>query len=304
MSSQTQYAKNGEVSVAYETFGEATGEPLLLFMGLDFQMVWWPDAFCQQLANRGFYVARFDNRDTGLSLHFTSARKENALKAQLGMSKPTYTAVDMLNDALAVMDALGWGQANILGASMGAGLAQGMVLLHPERAKSPISVMGLPATVSSFGSLKYIRMGALSKMLKIKPAQDREGEIEMLTSIYRLIASPGYPFPEQWVRETAGISYDRAPRDPNSTQRQLSASRATKYPSLSTIDVPSLVIGGEDDPLIKISGSRDTAKQIPGARLVTYPGMGHNMPQELWQQIVDEICAVAGLSAESDSGRV
>ena len=223
MSSQTQYAKNGEVSVAYETFGEATGEPLLLFMGLDFQMVWWPDAFCQQLANRGFYVARFDNRDTGLSTHFTSARKENALKAQLGMSKPTYTAVDMLNDALAVMDALGWGQANIVGASM----------------------MGLPATVSSFGSLKYIRMGALSKMLKIKPAQDRESEIEMLTSIYRLIASPGYPFPEQWVRETAGISYDRAPRDPNSTQRQLSASRATKYPSLSTIDVPSLVIGGE-----------------------------------------------------------
>ena len=300
----TQYAHNGEVKIAYETFGNSEGEPLLMFMGLDFQMVWWPDAFCKELADRGFFVARFDNRDTGLSTHFTSARKENALKAQLGMTKPAYTAVDMLDDALAVMDALGWEQANILGASMGAGLAQGMVLLHPERAKSLISMMGLPATASSFGSLKYIRMGTLSKMFKIKPTQDREGEIEALTSINRLVASPGYPFPEAWARETAGISYDRAPSDPNSTQRQLSASRATKYPPLSTIALPTLVIGGENDPLIKISGSRDTAKQIPGARLVTYPGMGHNMPQELWPQIVDEICAVTGLSAEAESGKV
>ena len=293
----TQYANNGDVRIAYETFGSSSGEPLLMCMGLDFQMIWWPDGFCQQLADAGFHVVRFDNRDTGLSTHFDSGRKENALRAQLGLSKPVYTGYDMLNDALAVMDALDWKSANILGASMGAGIAQALVLVHPERAKSLISMMGIPATVSSVGSLRYIRMGTLSKFLKIKPSDDREGQVELLTAIYRLIASPGYPFPEEWTREVAGLSYDRAPRDPTSTQRQLAATRAQKYPALSDITVPTLVIGGEADPLIKISGSRDTARAIQGARLLTYPGMGHNLPEELWPEIVREIAVVAGLES-------
>ncbi len=295
MPPETHYASNGDVRVAYETFGSPAGAPLLMCMGLDFQMVWWPDDLCQQLADAGFHVARFDNRDTGLSTHFDSDRQENALRAQLGMSKPVYTGYDMLDDALAVMDELGWESANILGGSMGAGIAQALVLVHPERARSLISIMGIPATVSSIGSLKYIRMGTMSKFLKIKPADDREGQVEMLTAIYRLIASPGYPFPEEWAREVAGISYDRAPRDPTSTQRQLAATRAQKYPPLPNINVPTLVIGGEADPLIKISGSRDTAKAIRGSRLVTYPGMGHNLPEELWPELVREIAAVAGL---------
>jgi pimeloyl-ACP methyl ester carboxylesterase len=298
MTPVTEYAYNGDVSIAYETFGDPSGDPLLMFMGLDFQMLWWPDEFCLALADRGFFVARFDNRDTGLSTHFSSARRENALRAQLGLSKPAYTASDMVDDAIAVMDALGWATANILGGSMGAALAQGLVLLHPERAKSLISMMGMPATVSSVGSLKYIHMGILTKLVKIKPAQDRDGEIEMLTSIYRLIASPGYPIPEQWARDVAGRCYDRSPRDPQSTQRQLSATRAQKYPPLSTIDVPTLVISGESDPIIKVKAGRDTAAQIPGAKFVSYPGMGHNVPQELWPQAIAEICDIAVPAAE------
>ncbi|MFA7265976.1 MAG: alpha/beta hydrolase [Candidatus Nanopelagicales bacterium] len=297
MTVDTQYTTNGDVTIAYEEFGDPAGAPLLMIMGLDFQMVWWPDGLCEQLVAAGFHVVRFDNRDTGLSTHFASARKQNALRAQLGMSTPVYTAIDMLADAAAVMDAVGWQEAHILGASMGAGLAQAFALTYPQRTLSLTSMMGLPATVSSFGSLKYIRMGTLSKMFKIKPAADRASEVEMLTDIYRLIASPGYPFPEEWAREVAGISYDRAPRDPDSTQRQLAATRAQKYPSLSTITVPTLVIGGEDDPIIKISGSRDTAKQIPGARLVTYPGVGHNLPEAVWPAVVSEIATTAGLSA-------
>ena len=294
---KTQYTNNGDVTLAYEEFGDESGAPLLMIMGLDFQMVWWPDGLCEQLAAAGFHVVRFDNRDTGLSTHFTSARKENALRAQLGMSKPAYTGLDMVNDAAAVMDAMGWSEANILGASMGAGLAQAFALTYPQRTLSLISMMGLPVTVSSFGSLKYIRMGTLSKMFKIKPASTREGEIEMLIDIYRLIASPGYPFPEEWAREVAGTSYDRAPRDPESTQRQLAATRAQKYPSLSTIAVPTLVIGGDADPIMKISGSRDTAKQIPGARLVTYPGVGHNLPEAVWPAVVAEVAQTAGIAS-------
>ena len=294
---KTQYTNNGDVTLAYEEFGDESGAPLLMIMGLDFQMVWWPDGLCEQLAAAGFHVVRFDNRDTGLSTHFTSARKENALRAQLGMSKPAYTGLDMVNDAAAVMDAMGWSEANILGASMGAGLAQAFALTYPQRTLSLISMMGLPVTVSSFGSLKYIRMGTLSKMFKIKPASTREGEIEMLIDIYRLIASPGYPFPEEWAREVAGTSYDRAPRDPESTQRQLAATRAQKYPSLSTIAVPTLVIGGDADPIMKISGSRDTAKQIRGARLVTYPGVGHNLPEAVWPVVVAEVAQTAGIAS-------
>ena len=294
---KTQYTNNGDVTLAYEEFGDESGAPLLMIMGLDFQMVWWPDGLCEQLAAAGFHVVRFDNRDTGLSTHFTSARKENALRAQLGMSKPAYTGLDMVNDAAAVMDAMDWSEANILGASMGAGLAQAFALTYPQRTLSLISMMGLPVTVSSFGSLKYIRMGTLSKMFKIKPASTREGEIEMLIDIYRLIASPGYPFPEEWAREVAGTSYDRAPRDPESTQRQLAATRAQKYPSLSTIAVPTLVIGGDADPIMKISGSRDTAKQIPGARLVTYPGVGHNLPEAVWPAVVAEVAQTAGIAS-------
>lgn len=293
---KTQYTNNGDVTLAYEEFGDESGAPLLMIMGLDFQMVWWPDGLCERLVAAGFHVVRFDNRDTGLSTHFTSARKENALRAQLGMSKPAYTGLDMVNDAAAVMDAMGWSEANILGASMGAGLAQAFALTYPQRTLSLISMMGLPVTVSSFGSLKYIRMGTLSKMFKIKPASTREGEIEMLIDIYRLIASPGYPFPEEWAREVAGTSYDRAPRDPESTQRQLAATRAQKYPSLSTIAVPTLVIGGDADPIMKISGSRDTAKQIPGARLVTYPGVGHNLPEAVWPAVVAEVAQTAGIA--------
>ena len=294
---KTQYTNNGDVTLAYEEFGDESGAPLLMIMGLDFQMVWWPDGLCEQLAAAGFHVVRFDNRDTGLSTHFTSARKENALRAQLGMSKPAYTGLDMVNDAAAVMDAMGWSEANILGASMGAGLAQAFALTYPQRTLSLISMMGLPVTVSSFGSLKYIRMGTLSKMFKIKPASTREGEIEMLIDIYRLIASPGYPFPEEWAREVAGTSYDRAPRDPESTQRQLAATRAQKYPSLSTIAVPTLVIGGDADPIMKISGSRDTAKQIRGARLVTYPGVGHNLPEAVWPAVVAGVAQTAGIAS-------
>ena len=294
---KTQYTNNGDVTLAYEEFGDESGAPLLMIMGLDFQMVWWPDGLCEQLAAAGFHVVRFDNRDTGLSTHFTSARKENALRAQLGMSKPAYTGLDMVNDAAAVMDAMGWSEANILGASMGAGLAQAFALTYPQRTLSLISMMGLPVTVSSFGSLKYIRMGTLSKMFRVKPASTREGEIEMLIDIYRLIASPGYPFPEEWAREVAGTSYDRAPRDPESTQRQLAATRAQKYPRLSTIAVPTLVIGGDADPIMKISGSRDTAKQIPGARLVTYPGVGHNLPEAVWPAVVAEVAQTAGIAS-------
>jgi pimeloyl-ACP methyl ester carboxylesterase len=291
--STARYARNGDVSVGYEKFGDpATGEPLLLIMGLDFQMVWWPDGLCEQLVDRGFAVVRFDNRDTGLSTHFDSARKESPWRAQLGRSTPAYSALDMLDDAIAVMDAVGWKSAHVMGGSMGAGLAQAMALVHPGRVRTLISCMGLPADASPIRSLSYIKFGIFRKLRKVKPAASRSSEIDNLVFIYRTIASPGFPFPEEWARKAAGISYDRSPRDPKSTQRQLAAGRAQKLPPLSAITAPTLVISGQADPLLKVKGGRDTARRIAGATFVSYPGMGHNLPEELWPDIIDRIAAV------------
>ena len=297
MAPETLYASNGDVSIAYETFGDpAAGEPLLLMTGLDFQMVWWPDDFCGQLAARGFSVVRYDNRDAGLSTHFSSARRESPWRALLGLTRPTYSAFDLLDDALAVMDAVGWKSAHVMGASMGAGLAQSLAAAHPDRVRSLISCVGMPADSSPVRLLTYLRFGVFLKLRKIKPAASRDGAVDNLVLIYRAISSPAYPFPEQWARTVAGISYDRSPPDPTSTQRQLAAGRACKLPPLSAISAPTLVIAGEADPIVKLKGGQDTARRIAGSVFVSYPGMGHNLPEELWPDVIDRIVAVAGLA--------
>jgi pimeloyl-ACP methyl ester carboxylesterase len=290
MPAQVEYARNGQVSIAYETFGDpATSDPLLLIMGLDFQMVWWPDAFCEQLVRQGFAVVRFDNRDTGLSTKFESPQRQSPWMALLGGTKPAYTSLDMLDDAVAVMDAVGWPSAHVMGGSMGAGLAQAMAMVHPERVRSLISAMGLPVDSSPLRTLTYIKFGIFTKLRKISPATSRDEEIENLVGIYRAIASPGFPFPQEWAHQAAAISQERSPRDAKSTQRQLAAGRAQKWPPLATITAPTLVISGENDPLIKPKGGRDTARRIPGARFISYPGMGHNLPEELWPDVINQI---------------
>lgn len=294
MPPQTRYARNGDVSIAYETFGDLeSGEPLLLIMGLDFQMIWWPDAFCEQLVANGFAVVRFDNRDTGLSTHFESPRQQNPWRALAGATKPMYTGADMLGDALAVMDAVGWRSAHVLGGSMGAALAQALALLHPQRVRSLISCMGAPATAGPLRLMSYVNFGVFKEFRKLKKAATPDDEIANLVAIFRAIASPGFPFPEQWARQTAAISQARGPRDPRTTQRHIAAGRTLKLPPLSRITVPTLVVAGLDDPLIKVKASRDLAKQIPGSTFVTYPGMGHNLPEELWPDIVSQIRALA-----------
>jgi pimeloyl-ACP methyl ester carboxylesterase len=303
MPPETRYARNGDVSIAYETFGDVvSGVPLLLITGLDFQMVWWPDAFCEQLAACGFGVARFDNRDSGLSTHFSSARRQSPWSALMGLSKPAYTTLDMLDDALAVIDALAWPNANVMGGSMGAGLAQALALIHPTRVRALVSCMGIPADASPLRSLTYIKFPVFLKLRKLGTPSDREGEIELLVSVFRAIASPGFPFPEDWARATAAISHDRSPRDPTSTQRQLAAGRAQKLPPLSHITAPTLVISGRHDPLIKTKGGRDTARRIPGAQFVSYSGMGHNLPEELWPDVIEKISSIAGLKSPNPPG--
>jgi pimeloyl-ACP methyl ester carboxylesterase len=291
-----QYASNGDVKIAYESFGDLErGEPLLLIMGLDFQMVWWHDDLCWALVDRGFAVVRFDNRDTGLSTHFSSPQGvRRPWRTQLGLVPPEYTVLDMVDDGLAVLDAAGWSTAHLLGGSLGGLLAQATALLHPERVRSVTSALALPAGTGPLRALSYLKPGMLVKLARAgSGASDDEGMIEDLVAAYRLMAGPGVDFDETWTRRTARLSHERSPRDPTTTQRHMSAGRGVKLPPLSSLQVPLLVINGEDDPLIKVRAGRATAKKVPGARFVTYRGMAHALPRPLWPAVIDEITAIA-----------
>jgi pimeloyl-ACP methyl ester carboxylesterase len=289
-------AHNGEVALAYETFGSPAGQPLLLVMGLDFQMIWWPDGFCQALAERGFHVARFDNRDSGLSTHFFSPQRENPFRILArGSSRPAYTASDMVDDALAVMDALEWRSAHLVGASMGSALALVATVLHPQRVRTVTAMSGLP--LRRVDTLRYLKFGVFLRFARIKHPDTDEGAIQTLVDVARILASPERPLDERWARSVAELSHARSPRDPGTTQRQLAAGRTlgTLAHRLDEITAPTLIINGADDALVRPSAAAALARQIPGARSVVHPGMGHNVPEHLWTTIADAITANAGI---------
>jgi pimeloyl-ACP methyl ester carboxylesterase len=290
-----QLAKNKDVRIAYETFGSANGEPLLLIMGLDFQMVWWPDAFCELLADRGFHVARFDNRDTGLSTHFTSPKPRNPFSVLLrGAPDPPYTTYDMVDDGIAVMDELGWTSAHLLGGSMGSALALGTAVLYPERVRTVTGVFTMP--LRKIDALRYLRFGILMKMIragKQTQADPDERAVETLVEIFRMMSSPNHPFDEDWARSVAQISHSRAPRNLGTTQRQLAAGRAADKLTkrIGEVAVPTLLINGADDPFVRPGAAAVLAKQIRGARAEIYPRMGHTLPEHMWPKLVEAIVA-------------
>jgi pimeloyl-ACP methyl ester carboxylesterase len=293
-------ARNGDVELAYETFGEEGGEPLLLIMGLGQQMLLWPDAFCAALAAAGFHVARFDNRDSGLSTSFAGpddrAGQQHWWQALLGGGAPPYSTVDFMDDALAVMDTLGWHSAHIAGASMGSVICQTMAVLHPQRVRSLTAMMTMPAS-SSFAALRHLRFGPIFKMIGRRYASDREGQVQRLVDVFRLMASPDGDFDEQQAREVAERSHDRRPFDPAAERRQLAAGRATKLKiDVGRISAPTLIVYGENDPLVRPSGPKALLKQVPTARLVTYPRMGHNLPQHVWAPLIEQLSTQVRLS--------
>jgi len=286
------FARNGEVEIAYETFGTADGQPLLLLSGLDYQMVWWPQALCTALAERGFHVARFDYRDSGLSTHFAATVGGGPWRALLaGARTPPYRGQDMVDDILAVQAALGWTSAHLLGVSMGAGLAQLTAMLHPERVRTLILISGIPVGGNPLRMLPYLHLGTFAKLATRRYGSGREQQERMLVDVLSATCTDTYPLDEDWARRTAAESYDRRPPDPAARQRQLAALRATKTPEggLARITAPTLVIHGESDPLVRPAASRALTRAIPGTRLVTYPGMGHGLPPGLRPAALDEI---------------
>ena len=282
------YASNGGVKIAYQTLGPADGEPLLLIMGLTYQMIWWPDGFCQELAAQGFAVARFDNRDSGLSTHFPSPPR-GIFRTLLGLGAPAYRIEDMADDVVAVMDALGWDSAHLLGETLGATLAQVTAIRHPDRVRGIVCAMAT-GPYGPAGNLRYLNIGTLLRLARKRYDNTREGGIQRLADTYLALCASGHPTDEEWVRATAEESLARE-HDPRATHRQLAAVRTAGgiRAQLRRLHVPTLVIHGEDDPWIRPRAALALARAIPGARLITYPGTGHEFPQHLWHTIASDV---------------
>jgi len=261
------------IDIEYETFGDSTSDPLLLIMGFGRQMIAWPDAFCAALADRGFHVIRYDNRDVGLTT-LTSA---------------PYTIDDMADDAAGLLSALGFTAAHVVGASMGGAIAQSLAIRRPEMVLSLTSIMSGPGRLDQAGSDPEVL-----RRIAEPPVADRAAAIERAVRIARAVGSPRM-FDEARARDAATRAWERNPSyDGLERQRRAMAASGDRTEALRAIRVPALVIHGELDPLVSVSAGRRTAAAIPGARLVTVSGMGHDLPKPVWPLVIDAIADVAG----------
>lgn len=294
--SEEHLAPANGIELAYQEIGDPGGEPLLLIMGMATQMIAWDEGFCALLAERGFRVVRFDNRDIGRSTKIEAAGVPSRIDTILGRrATAPYLLSDMAADAFGLMDHLGIESAHVAGASMGGMIAQTMAIERPRRVRSLVSVM------SNTGN-RWSGQPALKTygLLLSRPLGGRQNAIEQAVKTFKLIGSPGYPMDEPYLREIAGRSYDRG-HSQTGVLRQLHAVSASgdRTSALRGVRVPTTVIHGDSDPLVRPSGGKATAKAIPGARLKLIEGMGHDLPRDLWPTFVEEIAANAVRATEA-----
>jgi len=286
-------AQANGIQIEYETFGDPSSRALLLIMGLGGQMIFWDEEVCEQLAERGHHVIRFDNRDVGLSTRFEEEGVPDVLKAleaSLNGEKiqAPYTLDDMADDAVGLLDALNIEKAHICGASMGAMIAQTVAIRHPSRVLSLIPIFGSTGNPE----LPKPKPEVIKALLTPLPS-GREANIEQRLKNIRMFAGPGFPFDEEWTRSKVAASYDRA-FYPQGVARQYVGilAHGNRKPALASVTAPTLVIHGADDPLVPVEGGKDTADAIPGAELLIIDGMGHDLPHGgAWPQIIEAISA-------------
>ena len=261
--------------------GASAAQPtVLLIMGLGMQLTAWPTAMVQGLVDAGLRVVRFDNRDIGLSQHFDALGTPNllweGLKYRLGLkTTPPYSLQDMASDALGVLDALQIASAHVVGVSMGGMVAQRLALLAPSRVASLSSIMsssgarGLPAASP-----------AVTRALLSRPAgKSQQAVIDHSVKLFKVIGSPGFPMQDAELRERVTLAAQRS-FHPQGITRQMVAIVAdhTRADALRGITAPTLVLHGRADPLVPFACGEDTARRIPGAKLVGIDGMGHDLP--------------------------
>jgi pimeloyl-ACP methyl ester carboxylesterase len=254
-------------------------------------MITGEDDFCELRASRGIFVVRYDNRDVGLSTYFDHLPPPD-LGALVGGDRSTapYLLADLADDAVGLFDALGIGKAHVVGASMGGMIVQQLAIDHPDRLLSVTSIM----STTGDRAVGQAEPWALA-MLTRPPATTREQALADSVEGYRRLGSPGYPDDDAFLLAKATLHFDRA-RHPAGTLRHAAAVVASgdRTAGLHEVRLPALVIHGDADPLIDVSGGKATAAAIPGAELVVLPGMGHNLPRAVWPEVVNAIGRVTG----------
>lgn len=269
------YANNGDVEVYYEVMGGSVDDPtMLLINGLGSQCINYSEEWCALLVAHGLRVVRFDNRDMGLSTHFGDRDADE--------NEAWYSITDMVDDALAVLDAVGAQQAHIVGLSMGGMIAQMLAITAPERVTTLCSVM------SSTGEPDHMyRSPEASAQFRARPPHDLETHCAAWAAGLRVWGSPEFADEERWRRE-AERSYERC-FDPAGSTRQAMAimTAPPRADGLRALDVPTLVVHGSADTLIGPDAGRRTAELIPNARFELVEGMGHDYPPQLWERLSD-----------------
>jgi pimeloyl-ACP methyl ester carboxylesterase len=271
-----------------EENGPAGGPPVLLVMGLGMQLIAWPEPFVAALAAEGYRVLRFDNRDIGLSAHLDHLGVPNilweSLKLRLGLPvRSPYRLEDLARDGIALLDALEIEQAHVVGVSMGGMVAQRMAIAAPQRLRTLTSIMSSSGARRLPGPTSTVQRAMLARPRG--PGED--AIVDHAVKLFRLIGSPGYPIPEPELRERVASAVRRS-HHPAGSLRQLTAIVAdvNRADELAAVRVPTLVLHGEDDPLVPLACGADTARRIPGARLVTVPGMGHDLPTGVVERLL------------------
>lgn len=288
-------AKSNGIELVYDTFGNPTAPPMVLIQGLGQQMISWDDEFCAQLASRGYWVIRFDNRDIGLSTKFEAAGIPDIM-GMLGARmagqavRSPYSFADMAADTVGLLDALSIRSAHIVGMSMGGMIAQTLALAYPNRVRTLTSMMSTTNDPALPGPKPEVGW-----VFVTPTPTERDKFIAFNLQLWSCLSGPGYPFDEALTRARAARIFDRGV-SVGGTARQLAAILAanSRRAALASLKIPTLVIHGDADPLVPVECGLDTHKSIPGAKLLLIPGMGHGLPPGAWLKMIDAVAAHAG----------
>lgn len=291
-------ARNGDTEIYYESFG-SDGDPVLVLVnGLGSQCISYEEEFCLGFVDRGFRVIRLDNRDVGLSTKFDNYEPDVIGAMQAAVSGAEFAAPYLLShmaaDVMGVLDDLEIGGAHLYGQSMGGMIVQTVAIEHPDRVASMTSVMSTTGEIG-FGGPR----ADVVQVLMTPPPEERDAAIARSIETSRVIGSPDH-FDEDRARRRATEAYDRC-FCPRGSDRQLTAVVASgdRAVGLKDLDVATLVIHGDSDPLIAPSGGERTAELVPGAELMMIDGMGHDLPPVFWSRVIDAVTRLAASSAGS-----
>ena len=283
--------KANGIEIEYETFGRKGDPALLLIMGLGAQLTLWPESLCEGLANQGFFVVRYDNRDVGLSTDFDTWGLPDLMGSFAKLMKgekvdAPYLLSDMAADAIGLLDTLDIDRAHIVGASMGGMIAQVIAATYPQRTRSLISIM----STSGRMGLPMGKPEAVAMLSALPEGPAREQLVAHGIKLRKVIGSPGYPTDPATMRTLVERNIDRRYYPPGAARQYLAImASGPRVDLLKTLKVPTLVLHGDDDPLLPVECGRDVAALVPGAKIETFPGWGHDVPEQMVPKLVGSI---------------